>query len=232
VPQQLPPTNDFMPGDWIKVETATPEKPEVFRLARLLSVSRSSAFGAVVIFWAWLDRNSSDGNVDGIVGADVDDLVGIPGFSDALQSVGWLHIDATAGTMTVPHYERMNGQSAKSRALKNDRQSKWRATAGKVVQKESKKQDKGNGATIAGFDAFWQIYPRHEARDAALKAWIKLAADESLQARILAAVEAQKANGQWSKDNGKYIPHPASWLNARRWEDEVKPDHDPGRLVI
>lgn len=95
-----------------------------------------------------------------------------------------------------------------------------------------KKPTKGNGAATAGFDAFWASYPRHEARDAALKAWIKLAADESLQARILAAVEAQKQNGQWSRDNGKYIPHPASWLNARRWEDEVKPDHDPDRLVI
>ncbi len=27
---------------------------------------------------------------------------------------------------------------------------------------------------------------------------------------------------QWTKDDGTYIPHPATWLNQECWEDEVK----------
>lgn len=115
-----------MAGDWIKVESATPDKPEVLRLCRALGISRAAAFGAVVIFWAWLDKHSSDGQVDGVVEADVDALVAIDGFAGAMQSVGWLAIDRKTPKITVPHFDRLNGQSAKNRALKNDRQSRWR----------------------------------------------------------------------------------------------------------
>jgi len=36
-------------------------------------------------------------------------------------------------------------------------------------------------------------------------------------------VNAQKATEQWRKDNGQFIPHPQTWLNQRRWEDDVEP---------
>ena len=38
---------------------------------------------------------------------------------------------------------------------------------------------------------------------------------------ILAAIEAQKKSEQWVKDGGQYIPHPATWLNQGRWDDQV-----------
>ena len=38
---------------------------------------------------------------------------------------------------------------------------------------------------------------------------------------LLDAVEAQKKTPQWQKDNGQFIPHPTTWLNGKRWEDEV-----------
>ena len=28
---------------------------------------------------------------------------------------------------------------------------------------------------------------------------------------------------EWAEDGGRYIPHPATWLNGERWEDEVRP---------
>jgi len=36
-------------------------------------------------------------------------------------------------------------------------------------------------------------------------------------------VEAQKRSRQWVESDGKYIPHPATWLNQGRWDDEVDP---------
>ena len=85
---------------------------------------------------------------------------------------------------------------------------------------------KGNGAkppADSGFDAFWAAYPRHVARAPAAKAWGKLAPDNALQGAILEALALQSASPDWKRENGKYIPHPATWLNARRWEDETAP---------
>lgn len=41
---------------------------------------------------------------------------------------------------------------------------------------------------------------------------------------MLQALEIQKRSEQWQKAKGQYIPHASTWLNGRRWEDEVKPD--------
>ena len=30
-----------------------------------------------------------------------------------------------------------------------------------------------------------------------------------------------KQTEQWKKDNGKYVPYPATWLNQERWTDEI-----------
>ena len=38
---------------------------------------------------------------------------------------------------------------------------------------------------------------------------------------MIDAVEKQKKTDQWTRDGGQYIPHPATWLNQRRWEDEI-----------
>lgn len=89
-----------------------------------------------------------------------------------------------------------------------------------------KAKPKGNGEDKPAddsFASFWAVYPRHEAKAAAAKAWAKLAPDEALQGRILTAVATQKASQQWQRDGGKYVPHPATWINARRWEDEAAP---------
>ncbi len=83
-----------------------------------------------------------------------------------------------------------------------------------------------------GFDRFWQAYPRKTGKDAALRAWDKRKPDADLAARILAAVQAQCAWPQWTKDGGQFIPHPATWLNQARWEDEPpQVGHGPPNFI-
>jgi len=74
------------------------------------------------------------------------------------------------------------------------------------------------------FDRFWAAYPRKISKGHARKAWDKIKPDEQLLARMLAAIGRAKTSAQWRKDDGQYIPHPATWLNGERWED----DHDGG----
>jgi len=71
-----------------------------------------------------------------------------------------------------------------------------------------------------GFLVFWEAYPRKTGKGAARRAWLKIRLVPDLVQRILAAVEAQKALEQWRQEGGKFIPHPATWLNQERWEDQ------------
>jgi len=71
------------------------------------------------------------------------------------------------------------------------------------------------------FAKFYDAYPKKRARRDAAKAWAKLNPDESLFTVIMGALEKHKALPDWKKDNGQYIPLPASWINGRRWEDEI-----------
>ena len=36
------------------------------------------------------------------------------------------------------------------------------------------------------------------------------------------ALETAKKSSDWTKDNGQYIPYPATWLRAKGWEDETE----------
>lgn len=71
------------------------------------------------------------------------------------------------------------------------------------------------------FDRFWSVYPRKTAKVEARKKFDKLNPDEKLLKIMINAVEQQKQSEQWTKDNGQYIPHPATWIHQRRWEDET-----------
>lgn len=80
-----------------------------------------------------------------------------------------------------------------------------------------------NGCLL--FRRFWDAYPRKEKRPAAVKAFSRLGATEEVLNQMLAAMERQRRAGgcldnRKTPDGRSTIPHPSSWLNQRRWEDE------------
>ena len=70
------------------------------------------------------------------------------------------------------------------------------------------------------FDTFWSEYPKKVGKGAAKKAFEKARKKASIET-LVTAVRRQKCGSQWTKDDGQYIPNPATWLNQERWEDEV-----------
>lgn len=66
------------------------------------------------------------------------------------------------------------------------------------------------------FWLFWQIYPRKIDKDRARRAWKKLAPARALSLAILESLRRWKICDQWQDE--RFIPHPATWLNGRRWE--------------
>lgn len=70
------------------------------------------------------------------------------------------------------------------------------------------------------FARFWEKYPKKKAKDDARKAFDKRKPDEALLGSMLAALAVQCASPDWLESDGKFIPHPATWLNDGRWQDE------------
>jgi len=210
-----------MAGDWIKIEKSTPDKPEILRIARLSHISKDEAFGKVMRFWMWLDANSVDGVVDGVVGRDVDMLVDCDGFAASLVSVNWLEIDEENEKVIIPNFERHNGQTAKERGLKNKRQANWRkktvdaAPSTDTSTREEKRRVKEIKEKM--FNQFWSVWPKKVGKDPAEKSFYKLPVDEILYAKIIKAVKSQSIT--WN--DSQYIPNPATWLNQKRWNDEL-----------
>jgi hypothetical protein len=64
-----------------------------------------------------------------------------------------------------------------------------------------------------------------------MKAWMKLKPDEELFEKIMTGLSRWAKSTDWLRDDGQFIPYPATWLNGRRWEDEVTGEVKPKKYV-
>ena len=99
-----------------------------------------------------------------------------------------------------------------------------------------RKPDKSVMCDCPGFDDFWNVYPRHVAKQNALKSWKALKPNDELLQAILADVN-RRLGGEWRGKDMQYIPHPSTYLNQRRWEDEtevtrVAEHREPDAIVL
>lgn len=112
-----------MAGDFIKVEKSTARKPEVLRIAMLLSIHPDHAFGLCIRFWSWCDDNMTDGTAK-LSCQILDAVLGTSGFAAALIEVGWLKDRKNA--LEIPNFDRHLSQSAKVRCAATERKRKSR----------------------------------------------------------------------------------------------------------
>ena len=105
-------------------------------------------------------------------------------------------------------------------------QSIPQSTHTKEVKEEKKRKDiitntptsqKANGL----FSAFYSLYPRKVGKQAAEKAWLKNKCDEHSD-QIMEALPKHIDSKDWQKSEGQFVPHPSTWLNGRRWEDQIE----------
>ena len=114
-----------MAGDWIKVECVTPDKPEVDMMANKLGIDHDSVVGKLLRLWIWADQQSISGGELNTTSKMIDRITFQSGFSDALKNVNWLIGDD--GCLSLPNFEKHNGQTAKNRADTNRRVAKSRS---------------------------------------------------------------------------------------------------------
>jgi hypothetical protein len=76
------------------------------------------------------------------------------------------------------------------------------------------------------FDRFWEAYPKKLSKGQAEKAWKAINPDEQLVANMIATIERARTLDDWKRDNGQFIPYPATWLNSKRWTDDLEIEID------
>lgn len=128
--------------------------------------------------------------------------------SGRIEYTIWLHPN-TANTVQDPEQEKPTVGKAhrgKSRSISN-------------------KDNKSNKdiEVIQSFEQFWDVYPRRISKKKAEQSWAKIKMTPDLLEKIIASVHVYRQTEQWMKDGGTFIPHPATWLNQERWEDEIAP---------
>ena len=102
-------------------------------------------------------------------------------------------------------------------------------------------EDDRRGAADDGeafWSRFWAVYPRHDAREAARKAFARAINDGVDPETMIAGAQRYAITEQARiarEHTPKYTAHAATWLNGRRWEDPFPPgtvvDNETGNVV-
>ncbi len=99
-------------------------------------------------------------------------------------------------------------------------------TRPKGVYKEgtNSRTNSGTNSLLIEFDAWWDLYPRKVGKQAA-KGVYQRVRKTGVAAEVLLAAVAEQCKTIWAdairSGNQTYIPHPRTWLNQGRWEDEI-----------
>ncbi|MBN1830006.1 MAG: hypothetical protein JW884_12815 [Deltaproteobacteria bacterium] len=120
--------------------------------------------------------------------------------------------------ITIINYERYQ-----SGDTENDTEERPK-TIPEQECKEEKERNMSDPKSDSDFMRFYQAYPNRQARAKAYQAWKKLKVGNGLLQSILTAIENQKTHKAALKARGEFCPEwpmPATWLNGRRWEDEI-----------
>ena len=80
------------------------------------------------------------------------------------------------------------------------------------------------------FEEFYQAYPKHLKKVEVEKWFYKNKPDETLFNTIMTQLEKFKKTKEWKQT--QYIPYPSTWLNQKRWEDEIKTQEDIDKEIL
>lgn len=99
-----------------------------------------------------------------------------------------------------------------------------RDTSGDEQNKNSIKNNRKE-YIYTSFQEFWSVYPKKVGKGLAESSWLKICgglSKETVREIIEHVRKRSVSDEQWLKDNGQFIPNPATFLNQKRWYDEYK----------
>ncbi len=115
-------------------------------------------------------------------------------------------------------------KTALSEQEENEKEQK--GTTGNKRSGEGEGEGKGEKiytSKSAEFFLFWKEYPNKKNKQTAMARWDRMRVTAGLYEKIMEGLKRAKNSREWAEKDGRYIPHPASWLNAGGWENEYRP---------
>jgi hypothetical protein len=140
-------------------------------------------------------------------------------FVEHLKSAGNLNIKPNNKFSVI---SIINWNSYQGDDCENEQQVNNHRTTTEQQLNTNKNGKNGKKYSNALFERFWRAYPKKKSIGQAQKVFIRINPDEQLLASMIAKIEQAKKSEQWLKDGGQFIPYPATWLNAKGWEDEIE----------
>lgn len=186
------------------------------KTARLRSRLGDDAFWIMPRLWSYAAESQPDGDFSDYTDDELAMLIGClkhaTSIKEKLVESGFMDSDHV-----LHNWKSRNGyHAAYSERAKTAALARWGEDSS-ISENDTTRQETSNASSIE-FASFWSAYPRKTGKKAALKAWLAAKDKPSIEA-ILASIALQKKCDQWVKDGGKFIPHPATWLNQGRWGD-------------
>jgi DNA-binding transcriptional regulator YhcF (GntR family) len=137
------------------------------------------------------------------------------------EKLEFLTTESTSKGMliTVTNWELYQGNPDEANQQSNQNLTASQPTPNHYQELKNIKNAKKEKDICVSFDQFWQLYPKKKAKTKAEVAFKKLNPDDVLLSAMFTALQAQLSCNDWLKDNGQFIPYPATWINQRRWED-------------
>jgi len=234
---------------FVPVDVDLKEHPRTKKLARSLGVCPREAQGYLLCLWQWAFKYCEDGCIDGWTETDIADGCDFSGdpvlFRTALIDAGWLDKSGKlhAWNSHAGKLFRSREKAAEKMRMFRARKKKEQGQSGVLplrdgnVTEESEsrvrvklKREKtlwSSDDDRECFNSFWNSYPKKVQKQKAIQAWKKLTPNGELQQTILSDVNTKANSEEWTKEDRQFCPHPASYLNGRRWEDEAPPPRDP-----
>ena len=219
---------------WIQVSVELTRHPKTGRFARLLGVSQVEAVGHLVGLWTFTMEYAPAGFIGRWTDEEIADGALWEGdpqkFIEALEEVGFIYEDEESDELRVHDWEDYGGKILDKLEANRERQQRHREkrkSKGKGKQKspqQAEKESTEQALLAESFERFWSAYPRKVKKPRARDAWSRIKPDAELEERIHRSLEDHKSSDQWTADGGRWIPHPASWLNAESYNDVLEVD--------
>jgi hypothetical protein len=150
------------------------------------------------------------------------DELDIHSLCDELTSGGLVKLygDGLAFVPTFLEHQHINPRETASALPAFDASARVRHASLPVSDVQGGRKERNiQDASLTLFEKFWSVYPKKKNRGDAEKAFKKLNPDNELLQTILDAVEGAAKGTDWLKNDGQFIPYPATWLNAKGWLD-------------
>ena len=242
----------------LNIDLDYPQHPKTVRLKALLGSQEADIYP--IRLWAYLGKyHCENGDLGAYSEPEIANIAGWQGDPKTLVAaflkVGYLERDK-AGNLRAHDWQEYQGhiaafrersrEAAYSRWGKGNKRKRKSRHASSIRQAMLKRgpsnalavhTNAGQGSTDkppTPFEVFWQAYPkeRHVAKVAAERAWKRLNPGEKLVEIILKDIAAKAKTEDWKKQKGKFIPYPSTYLNQKRWTDELPSgNHGQGKYA-